>query len=241
MPWVFLASTGESRPGRRERPVGRRRHPRRGRRAARAWTAHGRRFRGWSGRGEDGARDAQRAEQVVVPGGGVEVEQEGARGVGDVGGVDLASGELPEQPGVDGVEGEFAAGGAAEGAREDIEQSGEFRAAELRIEQESGARGRAVRGRGEAGGRRGCGAAVRPDEGGGEGAAGGPVPAQGGFALVGGPRSAPEAPVSLARAQAARAGRRVVAQRSARRCSTRTGCGKCGVNASRMEAWRRPR
>lgn len=68
----------------------------------------------------------------------MEVEQEGARGVGDVGGVDLASGELPEQPGVDGVEGEFAAGGAAAGAGDVVEQPGEFRAREIGIEKEAG-------------------------------------------------------------------------------------------------------
>lgn len=70
--------------------------------------------------------------------------------------------------------------------RADDRGAGEFRAAEIRVEQESGARAEE---RFEAAaaqaGAEGRGAAFLPDNGGGEGAAGGAVPEYGGFALVG--------------------------------------------------------
>ena len=88
--------------------------------------------------GENFAGDAEKFEEVSVPFAGVEIEEEGARRVGDIGGVDFAGGELPEEPSIDGAEGEFAAGGAAAGAGEVVEEPREVRAREIRIEEEPG-------------------------------------------------------------------------------------------------------
>ncbi|MCY1431373.1 hypothetical protein D9M71_473400 [compost metagenome] len=49
-------------------------------------------------------RDAKDFQQLVVPLQAVDVEHQGARGVGVVGDVHLAAGELPDQPGIDGAE-----------------------------------------------------------------------------------------------------------------------------------------
>ena len=59
--------------------------------------------------GTRGITTRRDGEQVsfLVPGAAAQVEQEGARGVGCVGGVDAAVGELPEQPRVDRAKGQF--------------------------------------------------------------------------------------------------------------------------------------
>ena len=82
--------------------------------------------------------DAEKFEESGVPFAGAEVEQESARGVGDIGGVNFAAGELPEEPSVDGTEREFAAGGAAAGAGDVVEQPGKFRTRKIGIEQQAG-------------------------------------------------------------------------------------------------------
>ena len=53
-------------------------------------------------------RYAEEIEQLVVPVLGPEVEQRSTRGVGRIGDMHLAAGELPQQPAIDRAEGEFA-------------------------------------------------------------------------------------------------------------------------------------
>ena len=79
-------------------------------------------------------------QQLVVPSPRVDVEQQRARGVGDVGGVDLAAGQPPQQEAVDGAEGEFAALGALARARDMIEQPGDLGAGEIGVEHQAGLR-----------------------------------------------------------------------------------------------------
>jgi hypothetical protein len=63
--------------------------------------------------GQHGARDVEQRQQFVIPLVAVDVEEQAARGVADIRGMDGATGQLPQQPGVDGAEGEFATIGRA--------------------------------------------------------------------------------------------------------------------------------
>ena len=54
--------------------------------------------------GSTAAGTPKRAQQLVVPGSGVNVEEQRAAGVGDVGDVRCAAGEAPDQEAVDGAE-----------------------------------------------------------------------------------------------------------------------------------------
>ena len=83
---------------------------------------------------QDLARNPQQREQLVVPIARAEVEQQGARGVGHVGGMHAAAGELPEQPGVDRAEGQFAALRPPPRAGHVVEEPREFRARKIGIE-----------------------------------------------------------------------------------------------------------
>src|SRR5256885_3700214 len=59
-------------------------------------------------------RSLQQRQQIVVPLVGVDVEQHGAAGVGDIGHMAAPARELPDQPAVHGAEGQLAAlGGGA--------------------------------------------------------------------------------------------------------------------------------
>ena len=135
---------------------------------------------------EHGGGDAEEAEHLRVPFRGGEVAEEGAGGVCGVGGEDAAGGEAPEEVGVDGAEGEFAGFGAAAGAGDSVEDPGDLGGGEIRVQAEAGAAGDfgvvAVAGElvAEIGG-----AAVLPDDGVVDRVAGGAVPDEGGFALVG--------------------------------------------------------
>ena len=62
--------------------------------------------------GQQGARDVEQGEELVVPVEVVDVEEQRARGVARVGDVGVAPGQAPGEPGVDGAEGELAALGA---------------------------------------------------------------------------------------------------------------------------------
>ena len=86
------------------------------------------------------ARDAEQRAASRRPTSTVrEVEAQRARGVGHVGGVHAAAGELPDEPGVDGAEGELAALGPAPRAGHVVEQPADLRAGEVRVEHEPGA------------------------------------------------------------------------------------------------------
>ena len=72
--------------------------------------------------GHHGAGNVEQAEQLVVPLHGVDVEEHGARGVGGVGGMDTAAGELPDEPCVDGAHQQLAVLGSLTGTRGVVEQ-----------------------------------------------------------------------------------------------------------------------
>ncbi|MGY3134299.1 hypothetical protein ACVWZM_004981 [Bradyrhizobium sp. USDA 4501] len=136
--------------------------------------------------GKHRARYAQQPDEVIVPGAGMDVEQQRARGVGGVGGVDSPAGEPPQQIAVDGAEQEFAALGALARARHVIEDPGDFGAGEIGIDDQTGlGRNHRLMALGlefcaDVGG-----AAVLPDDGAVHGLSGGAVPHHGGLALVG--------------------------------------------------------
>ena len=62
----------------------------------------------WAYLGQHLARNTQDLQQLVVPLQGMDVEHQGARGVGVIGDMDLAAREFPDQPGIDGAEQQFA-------------------------------------------------------------------------------------------------------------------------------------
>ena len=88
--------------------------------------------------GEDGAGHVEDAEQFVVPRAVVDVEEHRPRGVGRVGGVDLAAGEPPDQERVDRAEGELAALGLVARALHPVEQPGDLGRGEIRVEEQAG-------------------------------------------------------------------------------------------------------
>jgi hypothetical protein len=67
-----------------------------------------------------------------------DVEDQGARGVGRVGGVDAPAGQLPDHPAVDGPRQQLAGLGRRPGARHMVQQPGDLGAGEVGIEQQSG-------------------------------------------------------------------------------------------------------
>ena len=69
----------------------------------------------------------------------MDVEEQGARGVGRVGDVRAPARELPGQPAVDGAESQFAAFGPGAGAGDVIEQPLELGAGKIGIDDEAGA------------------------------------------------------------------------------------------------------
>ena len=80
------------------------------------------------------------SQQLLVPVAAVDVEQQGARGVGRVGGVHLAAGQPPEQEAVDRAEGELAGLGRRARAVDVVEQPGDLGGGEIGIEQQAGLR-----------------------------------------------------------------------------------------------------
>ena len=116
----------------------------------------------------------------------MDVVEQGARGVGRVGGVQGAAGELPQEPAVDGAERQLARPGAPAGIGHVVQQPGKLGAGQVGVEHEAGlARDQlAVAGGAQAVAQAG-GAAVLPDDGAVDGLAGAAIPHHGGFALVG--------------------------------------------------------
>lgn len=68
----------------------------------------------------------------------MDVEQHGPRGIGVVGDVDLAFGELPDQPGVDGAEQQVAVARAFAGAFDVVEDPLQLGPGEVRIGDQPG-------------------------------------------------------------------------------------------------------
>ena len=128
-----------SRSGRRAPPAGRRRCPRWGSAAEQAgasvspYTSLDERTSGSSARGTFEQRAA-----APRPTPGVDVEQHRARGVGDVGDVQPAAGQLPDQPGIDGAEGELAALGPVARAGHVVEHPGDLGAGEVGVDDQAG-------------------------------------------------------------------------------------------------------
>ena len=131
-------------------------------------------------------RHVEDVQQLLVPGVGVHVEHQRARGVADVGGVHRAAGQLPHQPGVHRAEGQLA--GLRRGARagHGVEDPLQLGAGEVGVDDQAGlapeALFQAALAQGCAGG---LGAAVLPDDGVVHGLAGAAVPHHRGLALVG--------------------------------------------------------
>ncbi len=86
---------------------------------------------------QQGTRDVEEAQQIVVPVAGVDVEEQRAARVRRVGDVRAAFGEVPDEPRVDGAEGELAAGRARAGAGHVIEQPLELGAGEIGVDDEA--------------------------------------------------------------------------------------------------------
>ena len=136
--------------------------------------------------GQHRARHAHDLQELVVPLAGVDVEQEGARGVGGVSHMRLAAGQPPHQERVDGAERELAALGAFAGARHVVEDPGDLGAGEIGIDDQAGLFGDrglvafALEPGADIGG-----AAVLPDDGAMDRLSGSAVPHHRGLALVG--------------------------------------------------------
>ena len=136
--------------------------------------------------GQHGARHVEQREQIVVEGALGDVVEQGARGVGGVGGVHLAAGEAPDQEAVDGAEGQVPGLGERARALHVVEQPGDLGGGEVGIQQQAGLGrdGRLVPGalEGAARLRR---APVLPHDGAVDGPARAPIPDDAGLALVG--------------------------------------------------------
>ena len=91
--------------------------------------------------GQDLHGDVEEVEDLAVPASLADVVEQRARGVGGVGGVDLAAGQAIDEPAVDRAEGEFAFLGARRGAGDVVEQPGELGAGEIGIEEQARFRG----------------------------------------------------------------------------------------------------
>ena len=130
--------------------------------------------------------NVQGGQQLVVPLIGAHIEQHGARGIADIGGVHSAFGELPDQPAVHGAKGQFTVGSQRTRAGHVVQNPFQLGAGEIGVHQQSrfgpdgvGQTPCAQLGAG------GFGTPVLPDDGVVNGLTGLAVPHQGGFALVG--------------------------------------------------------
>ena len=135
---------------------------------------------------QDAFRHVQQLQQLLVPAELMDIVEHGAAGVGLVGDMDRAAGELPDQPGVDGAEEQLAFFRPLPGPGGVVQQPFDLGAGEIGVGHKAGlfADGVAV-----AFGLQlvddGGGAAALPDDGVGDGLAGGLIPDNGGLPLVG--------------------------------------------------------
>ena len=129
-------------------------------------------------------RDVQQRQELGIPLQRVDIEQHRAGGVGDVGHMDLAAGELPDEPGVHGAEAELARLGLLAGAGHVVQDPADLGAGEVGVDDEAclltDEIGLVPEGVAELGG-----AAVLPDDGVIHGFARLGVPDDGGLPLVG--------------------------------------------------------
>jgi hypothetical protein len=135
--------------------------------------------------GQHGGRDVEQAQQGRVPAQSLQVEQQGARGVAGIGGMDPPARQLPDQPAVHGAEGQFAPVGARPCARHLVQQPRELCGREIGVGQQAGPfldpSGLALGAKRRADA--GC-APVLPDDGRRHGFTRPPVPQHRGFSLI---------------------------------------------------------
>ena len=135
---------------------------------------------------QHGTRDVQSLEQRVIPVQPMDIVEHGAGGVGAVGGMDRAAGQLPEQPAVHGAEEDLPLLCPLLCARHLIEDPADLGGGEVRIRQQAGGLpdvvGQPLRHQLIHEG--GCPAAL-PDDGVVDGCARGFIPQDGGLPLVG--------------------------------------------------------
>ena len=138
--------------------------------------------------GQHRPRDPEEREKLVVPGAGMDIEQQRPRGVGGVGDVNLAVGQAPDEKAVDGAEGQVSAFRFSARAGNIVENPGDLRRREIGVEQQAGALGheRLASALLEFGAKRRR-SAVLPDDRIVDRPAGRPAPDQRRFALVGYP------------------------------------------------------
>ena len=134
---------------------------------------------------QHGSRDPEECEKLVVPGAGMDIEQQRPRGVGGVGDVNFAVGQAPDEKAVDGAEGQVSALRFSARARNIVEDPGDLRRREIGVEQQARALGheRLASALLEFGAKRRR-SAVLPDDRIVDRAAGRPAPDQRRFALV---------------------------------------------------------
>jgi hypothetical protein len=136
--------------------------------------------------GQHGPRDAEALQEPVVPVLAGDVEEHGAAGVRRIGGMHPAAGQPPEEEAVDGAAGELAAPRPGAGTGHVVEQPLDLGGGEIGVDHEPG-RGLDVRLEAlghQLAAQRGR-APVLPDDGIVDRPARGPVPDDGGLALVG--------------------------------------------------------
>ena len=76
--------------------------------------------------------------KLLIPGERVDVEEQSARGVGDVGDVATAAGEFPDEPGVDGAESELAGVGLSACAGNMLQDPANFAGGEVGVKDKAG-------------------------------------------------------------------------------------------------------
>ena len=136
--------------------------------------------------GKHALRHIEEPQQGFVPRLRVDVEEQGARRIGGVGGVDGSAGEAPDEEGVDGAEREIARHGACARTIDVVEDPCDLAGGETGIEQQPGllARRRLVPGVAQHSALR-HGAAILPHDGAVDGSPARSVPYHRGLALVG--------------------------------------------------------
>ena len=132
------------------------------------------------------AGNIKQGQQFVVPLPSVDVEQQGAAGIADVGGVVLAACELPDQPCIDRAKGQFAPQGLSACTGNVVQQPAQLGGRKIRVQPQAGAllyqRLSALLSPLLA---HRLGAPILPDDGVVQRQTGSAVPQQSGFALVG--------------------------------------------------------
>jgi hypothetical protein len=136
--------------------------------------------------GQHRAGHAEQRQQLLVPGAGVDVVEQRARGVGRVGHMQPTAAQVPDEPGVDRAEGELAAAGARDAVVDVPQDPAQLGRREVGIEHEPGplAHERLVAGHAQLATLVGR-AAILPDDGRRDRQAAGPFPDDGGLTLVG--------------------------------------------------------